>query len=106
MVLTPAVWPLHSYPVDAYRLLPNFYETYAQRRSIEMDPDTFQYVGIGKVHDHRWPSGEYRFPDPYSGKADHLISRIVHRLFNTPGRGLMFKNHIAVACVYRKGAKT
>ena len=26
VVLTPAVWPLHSYPIDTWRILPDFYQ--------------------------------------------------------------------------------
>src|SRR5262245_13688203 len=25
VLLTPAVWPLHNYPMDAWRIMPNFY---------------------------------------------------------------------------------
>jgi len=33
-VLTPSIWPLHDYPMDAWRILPNFYEEYARRRGL------------------------------------------------------------------------
>lgn len=48
-VLTPAIWPLHDWPMDSVRLLPNFYEEYGKRRGLELLADCFEYVGYGKV---------------------------------------------------------
>ena len=31
VVLTPSIWPLHNYPMDTWRILPNLYEEYARR---------------------------------------------------------------------------
>ena len=36
VVLTPAVWPLHSYPIDTWRILPDFYQEYARRKGMRL----------------------------------------------------------------------
>ena len=38
--------------------------------------ETFHYIGYGKVQDHRWPNGEYRFPNPYRSKWNQWISTL------------------------------
>ena len=98
--ITPAVWPLHSYPYDCCRLLPNFYEEYCKRRSLELIEPYFEYVGKGSVRD---GSAEgYNFPKPGNNDAQLLKSRIIHKVFNTTGRGMFFPSHIAIGCVMRK----
>ena len=41
LVVTPAIWPLHRYPIDSCRLLPDRYETFAARAVIELLPEHF-----------------------------------------------------------------
>lgn len=104
VLLTPAVWPLHDYPFDAFRLLPNFYEQYAKRRGLELEPDSFEFIGRGKVRDHRQPDGTYAFPRPTANRWHDLYSRAVQKLFNTTGRHMFFPAHQAVGCVLQKPA--
>jgi SAM-dependent methyltransferase len=102
VAVTPAVWPLHDYPYDAWRPLPNFYEEYARRRGLTLHPDFFEYVGFGKVAEARNPDGSYRFPRPGRSARQWWYSRAVHRVFNTAGRGMFQPSHVAVGCVFRK----
>lgn len=104
VIVTPAVWPLHSFPYDCCRLLPNFYEEYCKRRSLELLENYFEYVGKGKVRGDDAPEG-YKFPEPGRSKAQLLKSRIVHKVFDTSARTMFFPSHIAIGVVIRKPTK-
>ncbi|MBS0659719.1 MAG: hypothetical protein JSR82_15875 [Verrucomicrobia bacterium] len=106
VVATPAVWPLHDYPFDACRLLPNFYEQYARRRGLALDPDSFAYVGYGRVDALRQADGTYAFPRPTSSRWHDWYSRAVHKLFNTTGRHMFFPSHVCIGCVLTKPAQS
>jgi SAM-dependent methyltransferase len=101
VIITPAVWTLHDYPVDCWRILPGFYVEYAKRRRLTLVEDAFQFVGHGKVHDFRAPDGTFALPRPGSGKANFTYSKAIHKLFNTFGRGMAFPSHVACGAVIR-----
>lgn len=106
VVITPAVWTLHNYPIDCNRLLPNWYERYSETRCCTLLPDYFHYVGFGKVREFVDQEGNYKFPPPapVSGfKA--LWSRSIHKLFNTYGRGMSYPCHIAIGAVFLNTGK-
>jgi SAM-dependent methyltransferase len=98
VLLTPAVWPLHSYPLDTWRILPNLYEQYAERNGLRLLRDHFEYVGRGPVDRFRKGSG-YSLPPPWRSRREELIGRSVHRAFRTFGRLMFHPTHIAVAAV-------
>lgn len=101
VVLTPAVWPLHNYPMDCCRLLPDWYRRYARTRHLDLIEAAFEYVGFGPVADFRAPQGQDVFPPPGFRRPVHrLYSRVVHRLFNSYGRGMAQPSHLAIAAVF------
>lgn len=102
VVVTPAVWPIHRFPVDCYRLLPDFYVRYARSRGLILDERWFEYVGRGRVREHVDGRGESRLPVPTQGNLARWKSRIVHRLFNTSGRDMTFPSHVAIGAVLAK----
>lgn len=101
VALTPSVWPLHNYPMDAWRILPNFYEVYAKRRGLELLEGYFEYVGFGPVANFRNADGTYTYPPPCRPGFRYWASRIVHKAFNTFGRSMFQPSHLAVAAVFR-----
>lgn len=101
VIITPAVWPLHGYPIDCNRLLPNFYEEFAKRRPCELFREYFNYIGYGKVDDYSDECSGYRLPFPNDGKGlKYWWSRIIHKLFNTCGRSMSFPSHVAIGAVF------
>jgi SAM-dependent methyltransferase len=98
ILITPCSWALHNYPVDCCRLLPNFYERYAETRGMVLDPTCFEYLEHGLVSSNRDAAGDYRFPLPASGFA-YWRSRAIHQLFNTFGRGMYGPSHVAIGAV-------
>jgi SAM-dependent methyltransferase len=42
LVVTPLVWDLHQWPADYYRLNPDFFRTFAERRGLTVIEDAFQ----------------------------------------------------------------
>lgn len=99
VVITPAVWTLHKYPVDCYRILPDWYERYSASRGMKLDRDCFEYLGYGRVDSHRDANGDQRFPPPKEQGVSYWKSRIVHRVFNTFGRAMAFPSHVAIGAV-------
>ena len=102
VIITPTVWPLHSYPKDFWRINPDFYEEYCQRNNYLLLEDYFEYIGQGKIHNlYKNPDG-YSLPSPENNNVRKLISRIIHKLFNTYGRGMFFPSNIATGVVIQK----
>ena len=102
VIITPTVWPLLDYPFDCWRINPNFYEEYCKRRSLTLLDDYFEYVGMHKVKDNTDINGKYVLPAPSRSKFKMLRSRVVHQLFNTVGRGMMFPSCVATSVVIKK----
>ena len=103
VVLTPAVWPLRNFPMDSWRILPNFYEEYAKRRKMQLLEREFEYVGFGSVADFRNEDSTYSFPPPMEPGLREWMSRAVHKGFNTFGRAMFMPSHVAVAAVFVVG---
>jgi 2-polyprenyl-3-methyl-5-hydroxy-6-metoxy-1,4-benzoquinol methylase len=91
VTIVPAVWPLHSYPFDCWRINPDFYREYAKRRGLTLIKEHFKYIQRGVV-----PEGEHSLPHPNKW----LYSRIIHKLFNTSGRGMAFSSYIAIGAAF------
>lgn len=100
VVSSPAIWPLHNYPMDAWRVLPNFYEEYAKRRRLKLLEDYFQYLGVGPVTSYRNGDSTYSFPPPCKPGIRYWFSRIIHKGFNTFGRSMFQPSHVAVGAVF------
>lgn len=103
VTITPAVWPLHSYPSDFCRLLPNFYEEYCKRRNLRLLPQYFDYIAAGPVTSFINPDKTYRFPPPYQPGLRSQFSRMIHVLFNTFGRGMHHGSFISIGAVFQLG---
>jgi len=99
VVLTPAVWPLHNYPFDAWRILPDFYTEYARRRGMRLLGEHFDFVGFGSVQSFQNAGGQPSFPPPTKGPWKLLFGRAVHKAFNTFARAMFQPSHVAVAAV-------
>jgi len=103
ITVTPVVWPLHGFPQDYWRINPNFYCRYASERGVKFLEQHFEYIGLGPIpvrHD-------VALPTPAAGRFQFWKSKIVHRAFNTFGRGMMFPSYVAIGAVFQKpGLKT
>jgi SAM-dependent methyltransferase len=100
VVLAPAIWSLHDFPLDAWRLLPNFYEEYARRRGLRLVDEYFEYVGFGAVKDFRNRESAYTFPPASQSRMGYWFGRVVHRALNTFGRAMFHPSHVAVGAVF------
>jgi SAM-dependent methyltransferase len=101
LIIAPTVWPLHSYPRDYWRINPDFYEEYAKRRGYMIMEEVFSYVGGGKIR--RDDPNAKTLPVPFEAeRVRRLYSRVIHRVFNTFGRGMLFPSHLAIGVVMRK----
>jgi SAM-dependent methyltransferase len=100
IIITPAVWPLHDYPLDCWRIMPSFYDTYCKRRKLKLT--SLEYVGRGDVKDFADSDRNYHLPLPSQNKTRMIYSRIVHKLFNTPARLMLFPSHVSIGAVIEK----
>ena len=61
--------------IDAWRILPNFYEDYARRRGLRLVGEFFEYLGFGAVASFRNPDSSYKFPPPSQSRSRVPTSR-------------------------------
>jgi SAM-dependent methyltransferase len=101
-VLTPSIWPIHNFPMDTWRILPNLYEEYAKRRGLTLDESFFEYIGYGAVETFRGTDENYSYPPPCQNKARFYWSRAIHKLFNTFGKSAFHPSHVAVGALLEK----
>jgi SAM-dependent methyltransferase len=99
---TPCVWPIHNYPVDCCRLLPDWYRKYAKRSGLKLVESHFVFIGYEAINAFRIGDLDQFPPDHRMLGVAGLRSRIVHKLFNTYGRGMLFRPHIAIGAVLEK----
>jgi SAM-dependent methyltransferase len=104
IVVTPTIWPLHGYPVDCWRPLPDFYVEYARRNNHQLLFEYFEYLDFGKITDYS-DGTSWHFP-PKSSKLHMKYSAIINRLFNTTGRGVLYPTHIAIGAVLKRTIRT
>jgi SAM-dependent methyltransferase len=100
VIITPVIWPLHSFPMDCWRINPNLYEEYARRRNLILS-EPFEYLpSHTPVRSLTNEDGSYKLPDPTNSRFKSLRSKIVHRVFRTTGRGVLFQPHVAIGVVF------
>lgn len=104
IVIAPAIWPLHDFPRDCWRINPNFYEEYCKRRSLNLLAEHFEYIGFGNVQALTDSSGAYVLPHPAGGSFKRLKSKLVHKVFDTSGRGMLFPSFVGIGVVIQKPA--
>ena len=102
VVITPSVWQIHNYPIDCLRILPNFYQEYANKRNVRINRDFFEYLGYGPINDFLATDGSMTFPPPWKKKSDYYFGKVIHKIFNTFGRRMMFPSFLAIGCVLEK----
>jgi SAM-dependent methyltransferase len=101
VVVTPSMWPVHNFPRDCQRLLPDWYVTYAERRpGVRLLDSAFEFVGKGSVASFT-RDGERQLPPIATGLHDRY-SRAVHRIFRSSGRGHWTRPHSAIGAVFEK----
>lgn len=102
VIVTPTVWPLHGYPQDYWRINPDFYVEYCRRHDLVLQEETFLYLGYHPVPENGRRPGHYELPAPCRSQGSHLYSRLIHKIFNTCGRGMLFPSHVATGVVIQK----
>lgn len=100
---TPCVWPIHNYPIDCQRLLPDWYRQFAAHSGMELPAEHFRYLPQGPVAAFRQPDGQDVLPqwDRMRGLYG-LYSRAIHKLFQSSGQGVLFRPHILIGAAFRK----
>jgi hypothetical protein len=102
LISTPISWPIHAYPDDFWRPLPNFYKTFARKNGLNIIEDRFQYLGFGPVSKYLGEDGCTGYPPPIKSKFHFLWGRLIHKVFSTFGKEYLFPNHLAQAATFIK----
>jgi SAM-dependent methyltransferase len=109
LVVTPSVWPIHSYPGDFSRLLPDWYRSFAERHSLRLVEAHFCWLsefGIEKIGDEAEPSlPAFQYRKREASKSRYWASRIGHKLLNTYGRS-HWATHSAIGAAFTATANT
>jgi len=104
VVIVPSAWPVHNYPLDCQRLLPDWFIEFARRRpQLSLLVEHFVYVGFGPVRAHA-RGKEIHLPPPGRTDLHRWYSRAVHRAFNTAGRSQWCTSHVAIGAVFQKNS--
>lgn len=107
LVVAPSVWGLHDYPKDYVRLMPHWYEEFADRFGLNVIRKYFVFIsefGIIPI-DSLTAGTQYNLPN-YLNSARKMspqrywTSRIIHRLFNTYGRSHRLP-HATIGCCFK-----
>ena len=102
VVLAPSIWPIHNYPSDYNRMLPDWYREFANRHNLRLVERLFSWLsefGIEPI-----ASGDQEFPNFRSRRAKassarYWKSRIGHRLLNSYGRS-HWATHCAIGAAF------
>ncbi|HYQ03653.1 MAG TPA: hypothetical protein VER96_33500 [Polyangiaceae bacterium] len=102
VTVTPTMWPVHNYPRDHQRLLPDWYVTFAERRpGVRLLEPHFEFLGYGPVAKFA-ASGVRNLPPPWRSATSSFYTRGVNKLFNTASRGHWAAPHCAIGAVFQK----
>lgn len=87
LVVAPSIWPIHSYPRDYNRLLPDWYREFAMRTGLELIEQHFCWLsqfGIEPIAvDGSLPT--YLSRKDQVSKIRYWVSRVTHKVGNTYG---------------------
>jgi SAM-dependent methyltransferase len=104
VISTPVMWPIHDYPIDCARLLPDFYREYSRRRGYELIVESFRYLDWGLISNYCGQDGATCLPPPSRSVSFVVYSKMVHRIFRTFARHTIWPTYVAIGVVLRKPA--
>jgi hypothetical protein len=101
LVVTPSIWPIHNYPGDYNRLLPDWYCEFASRGNLRLVEGYFSWLsqfGVEPItlSDSEFPTYRSRRE---ASTTRYWVSRIGHRLLNTYGRS-HWATHCAIGAAF------
>lgn len=106
LVVTPSIWPIHDFPRDCNRLLPDWYREFARQNRLRLVEDLFLWLsefGMNSIPPENPEFPTYRSKDVKKSWLRYWSSRIGHRLLNTYGRN-HWATHCAIGAAFQKNA--
>jgi SAM-dependent methyltransferase len=104
IVVVPSAWPIHRYPADYVRLLPDWYQKFADINKITLRDSHFCWLSdfgvevMDKNNIMQLPGFISR--GLKASKTRYWASRLIHKLFNTYGRSHWATNS-AIGAVFQ-----
>jgi hypothetical protein len=105
LVVAPSIWPIHNFPGDYNRLLPDWYREFANRHDLELVTDLFCWLsqfGIETVSSYELELPTYISRRRKVPTSRYWISRIAHKILNTYGRSHWAANSAIGATLVRR----
>lgn len=106
LVVTPSVWPIHSYPSDFNRLLPDWYLEFSRRNKLKLLENEFCWLsqfGIESIELTSEPTlPGFLTRGQMDSRFRYWVSRIGHKFLNTYGRS-HWATHSAIAAAFVRG---
>ncbi len=102
LVVVPTVWPIHHFPKDYVRLLPDWFEEFAVRYQLTVVPEAFCWLsefGLLTMKEH-WQIPNYQSTKRGGGSLRYWASRLAHTAFHTFGKS-HWATHAAIGIAYR-----
>jgi len=97
VVVGPAVWPIHDFPQDFWRPLPDFFLEFARREGMETDTASMYYLALDRLIpvDELTEGTQKHLPskghaERLFGRRRAVVSRYAHFALNTYGREFAF----------------
>lgn len=102
LVVAPAIWPLHNFPGDFNRLLPDWYRRFADLHGLKLVDEYFCWLsqfGIEPISSLETEFPSYRSRRTKCSATRYWTSRIGHRVLNTYARS-HWATHTAIGAAF------
>lgn len=88
LVVTPAIWPIHNYPFDYNRLLPDWYREFSKSNDLRLIDNEFCWLSAFGIECIKSAAALPNFMTTSLGvsRYRYWASRIGHKILNTYGR--------------------
>lgn len=106
LVVTPAVWPIHLFPKDFCRLLPDWYVEFARRHDLTLVREGFLWLsqfGLTAIGDEARAQFPSYLEEGRGQTFRYWRSRVLHRVFDTFARTHPFA-HAAIGAAFTRRA--
>jgi SAM-dependent methyltransferase len=101
LVVTPSIWPIHNFPRDFNRMLPDWYREFARRTGLDLPESLFCWLsqfGIEPIEAGAELPG-WNSRGRAMSERRYWTSRLAHSLLNTYGRS-HWATHSAIGAAF------
>lgn len=104
LVVAPSIWPVHNFPRDYNRLLPDWFVEFARRNDLKLLEEQFCWLsqfGVEVIRPSNMQFPTYASRASQVSKFRYWTTRIGHKALNTYGRS-HWGTHSAIAAAFAR----